>query len=73
MKAHNILLFIIVIFILLAGLCIFFPKEGIDIGERKLNFPELSEVLAKEKKVVISAEEQLFESTAEGIYKVRMN
>ena len=45
MKPRNTLIFIIIVFVSLGGACFLFPKEGIDIGMRKLYLPDLEEVI----------------------------
>lgn len=46
MKAYKVLLFIFAVIALLGLLCLFFPEEGIQIGNQTLRFPTLSEVLS---------------------------
>ena len=57
MKAYRILLFLLFIILLLGLLCVFFPKDGIPFGERRLFFPTLEEMFYKEKR--LTAREKL--------------
>ena len=53
MKVYKILLFILCVNVLLFFLCIFFPKTGISIGERRLFFSSLEEIMIKEKHLTV--------------------
>jgi len=50
MKPQRILIFILVVILSLSGISIIFPKEGIDIGIRKLYFINIYEILHGENK-----------------------
>ena len=43
MKSRNTLIFIIVILLSLSGISFLFPKEGLDVGIRKLYFPAIED------------------------------
>ena len=47
MKARNILIFTVVVLVFLGGICAFFPEEGIGIGNRKLYFPAIEDVIGE--------------------------
>lgn len=68
MKLYKSLLFIFSILALLTGLCLFFPKDGIQIGGITLHFPSLREVLS----VDISEEDAEPELTPEELLEIRM-
>lgn len=53
MKSYKVFLFLVAVFILLAGLCIVFPREGITIGKVTLRFPSIHQVLVREPEVDI--------------------
>lgn len=46
MKAYKILLFIISVMVILALMCSFFPREGVQIGKISLEFPSIEDILA---------------------------
>lgn len=68
MKLYKTLLFIFGILIMLTGLCLFFPKEGIQIGSLNLKFPSLHEVLS----LGYDDEEEVHELTPEELLEMRM-
>ncbi|MDR0811050.1 MAG: hypothetical protein LBN23_02065, partial [Paludibacter sp.] len=45
MKPYKILIFTLLVITLLAALCMFFPREGVNIGGKRLLFPSLEDVL----------------------------
>ena len=49
MKSSRTLLFICIVFAIMATLCICFPRDGINIGKMTLRFPSLHKVLVREK------------------------
>lgn len=49
MNIWKILFFISLVILLLAGLCLVFPQEGLAFGSRRLFFPSLEEVMVREK------------------------
>lgn len=68
MKLYKSLLFIFGILFLLTGLCLFFPKDGIQIGSTTLRFPSLHEVLSLVKEEV----EEVHELTPEELMEQQM-
>ena len=68
MKLYKTLLFIFGILILLTGLCLFFPKDGIQIGSLNLRFPSIHEVL----NLGNNEEEEVHELTPEELLEQRM-
>jgi lysophospholipase L1-like esterase len=58
MRAYKILIFILSVFILLAVVCIVFPKDGISIGGHQFRFPTLEDVLTS-KEEMIDAQERI--------------
>lgn len=65
MKSYKVLLFLLSVIAMLAGLCSFFPSEGVRLGPWDLEFPSLEDVLvpdgAEEEKEVLSPEELIAE------------
>jgi len=62
MNVYKILLFIVGVNILLALLCIFFPKDGIPFGKRRLFFPTLEEIMDREKHITAKEKLEIMES-----------
>ena len=46
MKARNILIFIIIVLVFLGGISISFPEEGVALGNRKLYFPTVEDIMS---------------------------
>lgn len=46
MKTYKILIFILVLFAAFAALAVFFPKDGVKVGEVTFRFPSVEEILA---------------------------
>lgn len=69
MKLYKTLLFIFGILILLAGISLTFPNEGIQIGSMTLRFPSLREVLSLGNE---TAEEEVHELTPEELLEQEM-
>ncbi|MBQ3917102.1 MAG: hypothetical protein II693_03070, partial [Bacteroidales bacterium] len=44
MSSHKVLLFILAVYLLLAGICIVFPEDGLHAGSVSLRFPTISEM-----------------------------
>lgn len=44
MSSHKVLLFILTVYLLLAGICLVFPEEGLHAGSISLRFPTMSEM-----------------------------
>ncbi|MCR5325414.1 MAG: hypothetical protein K6E37_01540 [Bacteroidales bacterium] len=44
MSSHKVLLFILAVYLLLAGICLVFPEEGLHAGSMSLRFPTLAEM-----------------------------
>lgn len=64
MSAKKILLFILACFLLLAGLALIIPEDGLTLGKLKLRFPQIETILADgaehaEQASSVSPEEQL--------------
>ena len=60
MERHRIVLFIFGVIALLAVLCSFFPADGMQIGDAKLHFPKIKEVIGgAAKEEIMSPEEVL--------------
>ena len=45
MKARNILIFTVIVLALLGGICVFFPREGIAVGDWKVYFPAIEDIM----------------------------
>lgn len=58
MKPYKILIFITLIICTLAAICVFFPKNGVKVGNAEIRFPSLENVLVgeKQKEVVLKEE-----------------
>lgn len=69
MKIAKILLFIGCILALLGGICQFFPREGVQIGGLRLEFPSLAEVLTLN---TASDEDEVHELTPEELMELQM-
>jgi len=48
MRVYKIFIFILGIIVLLGLLCVFFPKNGISIGEKRLFFPTMEDIMHPE-------------------------
>lgn len=64
MSRHKVLIFILSVYALLAGICLVFPKDGINLGGVAIGFPALKDAVASfipssEKAVGASPEELL--------------
>lgn len=68
MKLYKSILFIISVLAILAGICLFFPKDGFQLGGLKLQFPSLREVLSIDEE----EEEEVHELTPEELLEIRM-
>ena len=69
MKISKIQLFILSTLVLLGVICYFFPSEGIQIGDFRLEFPSLAEVLTLNKD---TEEEEEHELTPEELMELQM-
>lgn len=72
MKAYKTTLFIFAIIGLLALLCLFFPKDGVQIGPLELEFPSLEEVLGAPTDTVEGPKESPEELLARRLEEMRM-
>jgi hypothetical protein len=61
MKIRKILIFVFSVIALLALLCVFFPKDGVEILGHRLFFPALEEVFVREKSRSVVEKMQLLE------------
>lgn len=68
MKLYKSILFILSILAILAGICLFFPKDGIQMCSIKLQFPSLRDVLSIETE----EEEEIHELTPEELLEIRI-
>lgn len=59
MKAQHTLIFLCGVLLILIGMCIFYPEDGITIGEKTFRFPSLTEAMTKGYQDKESAEEKL--------------
>ncbi len=59
MKPYQIFIFIILIIGTLGTLCYFFPKEGVSIGKKTINFPSLEKVLVSQSQAEVEIKEEL--------------
>ena len=63
MKSYKTLIFIIVVIVLLAAVCLFFPSDGVPFLGRRLFFPTLKEVLSPEKSVSVDEKMRALEES----------
>ncbi|MDR3327016.1 MAG: hypothetical protein LBT04_02615 [Prevotellaceae bacterium] len=63
MKTRKTLIFMASVIILLAILCVCFPKDGIQFFGRRLFFPSLEEVFAKDKSMSVSEKMAMLEQS----------
>lgn len=63
MKSYKTLIFIIVVIVLLAAVCLLFPSDGVPFLGRRLFFPTLKEVLSPEKSVSVDEKMRVLEES----------
>lgn len=63
MNVHKILFFILLVIGLLGVICFVFPREGFSVGEHRLFFPTLEEVLVREKSMSAGEKMQILEES----------
>ena len=63
MKSYKTLIFIIVVIVLLAAVCLLFPSDGVPFLGRRLFFPTLKEVLSPEKSVSVDEKMRALEES----------
>ena len=63
MKSYKTLIFIIVVIVLLATVCLLFPSDGVPFLGRRLFFPTLKEVLSPEKSVSVDEKMRALEES----------
>lgn len=71
MERHRIVLFIFGVIALLAVLCSFFPADGMQIGEAKLHFPKIKDVLGGAQKEEILSPEEIIAQREEAVRTAR--
>lgn len=70
MKAYHTLIFLCAVLLLIMGICFFFPKDGIKLADKTLDFPTLEEAMTKTVRDKETADEKLAKAEEENKLKI---
>ncbi len=73
MKAYQTLIFLCSVLLLVVGICLFFPKNGVEMFGKLLRFPTLVEAMSKKNKDTESADEKLARAEEELKLKIEQD
>ncbi len=73
MKAYQTLIFLCSVLLLVVGICLFFPKNGVEVFGKSLRFPTLVEAMSKKNKDTESADEKLARAEEELKLKIEQD
>lgn len=55
MKSFRILIFMALVLALLAGICVHYPQEGVDVGSLNVHFPSITKILNPQRQLDVEA------------------
>ncbi len=73
MKAYQTLIFLCSVLLLVVGICLFFPKDGVEVFGKVLRFPSLEEAMTKKVRDTESADEKLARAEKELKLKIEQD